>query len=97
MKKLFMFTIALISVFAFTAVAGQDANAFDEIWTELSSWAVNAPGKILALLTFGAAIFMGVVKQNWMAATGAFIGAMLIAQAETVITFFLDGTLPPVM
>lgn len=93
MKKFLLISV-LVGLFASSVWAGSDANAFDAIWVELSGWAINAPGKILAFLTFGAAIFLGVVKQNWMGAFGAFLGAMLIAQAEQVITFFLDAGVP---
>lgn len=96
MKNLLIFT-ALILGCVGSAYAGSDVTAFDSIWAEISVWAINAPGKILAFLTFGGAVFLGVVKQNWLGAFGAFMGAMLIAQAESVITYFLDAGLPLVM
>lgn len=80
----------LALVISGTALAGGDANAFDPIWTEISEWAVNAPGKIIAFLTFGAAVF-NVIKQNYYAAVGAFFICMLMAQARDVIEFFLDA------
>ena len=92
--SLVLLSSLIVAIFASSVYAGSDPNAFDPIWVELSGWAVNAPGKIVAFLTFGASIFLGVVKQNWLAALGAFIGAMLIAQAEQVITFFLDAPIP---
>jgi hypothetical protein len=60
------------------------ANSFDDILTEVQGWLVGAPGKIVAVLAFGAAMF-NVVKQNFIAAVGAFLGALMMAFAGTVI------------
>lgn len=87
--KTFLFLL-LTTLFAGAAVAGADPNAFDPIWTEISSWAVNAPGKIVAFLTFGVAVF-NVLKTNYYAAIGSFFLCMLMANAQAVIEFFLGG------
>ena len=97
MKTAFVLFITVLALFLGTAVAGSDANAFDSIWTEISGWAINAPGKIVAFLSFGTAVFLGIVKQNWLGALGAFFLAMVIAQAENIITFFLDAGVPVVL
>jgi conjugal transfer pilus assembly protein TraA len=87
-----MFVMFVMSVFFIGAAsAGSDTTAFDSIWDEVSIWAVNAPGKIVAFLTFATAVFMGVVQQNYVAAVGAFFASMLIANAQTVIEYFLTA------
>jgi len=84
-------TLLMTVFFIGAASAGSDTTAFDSIWDEVSLWAVNAPGKIVAFLTFAVAVFMGVVQQNYVAAIGAFFAAMLIANAQTVIEYFLTA------
>jgi hypothetical protein len=83
---------AIVAIFFIgSAAAGADATAFDSIWDEVSLWAMNAPGKIVAFLTFGVAVFMGVVQQNYVAAVGAFFASMLIANAQSIIENFLTA------
>jgi hypothetical protein len=96
MKKLILNnkTVALLAV-ALTvvsgaALAGAGGAQFAAISTEVSSWLNGAPGKIIAVLAFGAAMF-NVVKQNFIAAIGAFLGAMLMANADSVIGSFMTA------
>lgn len=88
MKKLAVVTtLALtggVAVAAGAAAGGTTAAAFGDILTEINGWLVGAPGKIIAVLAFGAAMF-NVIKQNFIAAVGAFLGAMLMAFAGPVI------------
>lgn len=65
-------------------VASATADSFNDILAEVQGWLVGAPGKIIAVLAFGAAMF-NVVKQNFIAAVGAFLGALMMAFAGTVI------------
>ena len=97
MKTAIMLFLAALAVVATTAFAGSDANAFDSIWTEVSGWALWARGKSIALLSFGTAVFLGIVKQNWLGAMGAFFVAMVMANAESIISFFLDAGVPVVL
>ena len=72
-------------------VTGTTEAAFAAILDEVKGWLVGAPGKIVAVLAFGAAMF-NVVKQNYLAAVGAFLGSMLMAYAGDVIdTIFSAG------
>ena len=67
------------------------AGAFNNILTEIYGWLSGAPGKILATLAFGFAMF-NVVQQNFAAAAGAFLGALLMAFGEDIIdTMFTAG------
>jgi len=70
---------------------GTTEAALGDILTEVKGWLSGAPGKIIAVLAFGVAMF-NVVKQNFLAAIGAFLGAMLMAYAGPVIeTIFSAG------
>jgi hypothetical protein len=69
----------------------REEEAFSSILDEVKGWLSGAPGKIVAVLAFGSAMF-NVVKQNFIAAVGAFLGAMLMAYAGPVIdTIFAAG------
>jgi hypothetical protein len=83
----------LCLLWAINANAGSGGTAFTAVWTEISGWADGVPGKIITLLAFGASLF-NVLKQNYYLAIGAFIGAMLLSQAVTIINVFLTGTIP---
>ena len=79
------------AVVAAGVAGGTTEAAFADILTEVKGWLSGAPGKIIAVLAFGAAMF-NVVKQNFIAAIGAFLGAMLMAYAGPVIeTIFSAG------
>lgn len=78
-------------VIAAGIAGGTTEAAFADILTEVKGWLSGAPGKIIAVLAFGAAMF-NVVKQNFIAAVGAFLGAMMMAYAGPVIeTIFSAG------
>ncbi|WP_282109289.1 hypothetical protein [Shewanella algicola] len=82
----------LFVLLSFESTAGSGGTAFTSIWTELSGWADGAPGKIITLLAFFAALF-NVLKQNYYMAVGAFIGGMLLSQSVSIINIFLTGTI----
>lgn len=96
MKKIVKLSLIALAVTAGSAVAatvpsGSTAAAFDTIFEEVKGLLVGAPGKIIAVLAFGAAMF-NVVKQNFIAAAGAFVGALMMAFAGDVIdTIFAAG------
>lgn len=79
------------AVIAAGTASGTTEAAFTSILDEVKGWLTGAPGKIIAVLAFGAAMF-NVIKQNFIAAVGAFLGAMLMAYAGDVIdTIFAAG------
>lgn len=85
--KASLVSLAVVSVGAMAAGSGTasaTSTSFDTIFEEVKGWLVGAPGKIIAVLAFGAAMF-NVVKQNFLAAVGAFIGALFMAFAGDVI------------
>tara|TARA_Y100001951_G_C11290451_1_gene271765 strand:- start:1433 stop:1750 length:318 start_codon:yes stop_codon:yes gene_type:complete len=84
--------VALTSGAAFAAATatGTTAAGFDGILDEVRGWLVGAPGKIVAVLAFGAAMF-NVVKQNFIAAIGAFLGALMMAFAGDVIDIIFSA------
>lgn len=88
-KKKTALVIAL-SLVSGAAFAGAGGAQFAVISTEVTGWLDGAPGKIIAVLAFGAAMF-NVVKQNFIAAVGSFLGAMLMANADSVISSFMSA------
>jgi len=90
--KASLIAIAVASSAAFAAgtVTGTTSAGFDGILDEVRGWLVGAPGKIVAVLAFGAAMF-NVVKQNFIAAVGAFLGALMMAFAGDVIDIIFSA------
>lgn len=72
------------------AVAGTGGTQFDTIWQEISGWIDGTPGKIIALLAFGFAMFK-VVQQDFIMAIGSFLAALLMANVVTIINGFLTA------
>jgi hypothetical protein len=87
-------TLLLISIATLfginMAIAGSGGEAFLPIYSEIEGWLDGVPGKIVAILAFGAAM-VNVLKQNYLAALGAFVGCMLMANAVSIINFFLGA------
>lgn len=91
MKKLTKVLLAVgVVMAAGAAVAGNGGSAFNNVHTELAGWLNGAPGKAIAVLAFGLAMF-NVVKQNFVAAGGSFVGCLLMANASTIIDGFLTA------
>lgn len=93
-----MSAIAVVSVIAmlFSAIAmagGGGGTEFNAIFSQLEGWVGGVPGKIIAVLAFSAAMF-NVVKQNFMMAAGAFIGAVVMANAVAVIELLFGAGIP---
>lgn len=83
--------ISILAIFSINmAVAGSGGEAFLPIYTEIEGWLEGVPGKIIAILAFGAAM-VNVLQQNYLAALGAFLGCMLMANAVDIINFFLGA------
>lgn len=66
------------------------------VYNELMTWLTGAPGIIIALCTFGVAAFQGIMKQNYLNAGGAFLIALLFANAQESIEYFLTAGVPVV-
>lgn len=73
-----------------TAMAGSGGEAFLPVYSEIEGWLDGVPGKIIAILAFGAAM-VNVLQQNYLAALGSFVGCMLMANAVDIINFFLSA------
>jgi hypothetical protein len=82
---------ALFSTMAFAGGGG--GTEFNAIYTAIEGWVGGVPGKIIAILAFSAAMF-NVVKQNFMMAAGAFLGAVVMANAVTVIDLLFGAGIP---
>lgn len=91
MKKSVKIALAVATMaVAGTAVAGTGGAEFQSIADNLGGWLAGAPGKAVAVLAFGVAMF-NVVKQNFIAAGGAFVGCLLMANAEAIIDNFMTA------
>lgn len=84
-----LLTVAAMTL-AGAAVAGTGGSQFATITGELSGWLAGAPGKAVAVLAFGVAMF-NVVKQNFIAAGGSFVGCLLMANASDIIDGFMTA------
>lgn len=62
------------------------------VYDEIMGWLTGAPGIIISILTFGFAGFQGIVKQNYAACVGAFLIALLFANAQDAIEYFLTAS-----
>lgn len=89
-KKHALLVIASLSVVSTAALAGGGGAEFQLIADTLGGWLGGAPGKAVAVLAFGVAMF-NVVKQNFIAAGGSFVGCLLMANADTIIDSFMGA------
>lgn len=89
-KKTALLLTTLLTVASTAAVAGAGGAEFANIADNLGGWLSGAPGKAVAVLAFGAAMF-NVVKQNFIAAGGSFVGCLLMANAEGIIDAFMQA------
>lgn len=62
------------------------------VYDEIMGWLTGAPGIIISILTFGFAGFQGIIKQNYAACVGAFLIALLFANAQDAIEYFLTAS-----
>ncbi len=83
----------LLALVAGSAFAGSGGTEFEPMYDQVADWLDGAPGKIIAVLAFGGAMF-NALKQNFVAAVGAFLGCLLSANAKTVIESFLTAGIP---
>lgn len=85
--------MALATVFAGSVVAGSGGAEFEPMYDQVADWLDGAPGKIIAILACGFG-FAQVLKQNFIAALGAFFGCLVMANAKVVIESFLTAGIP---
>ena len=76
-----------------SAHAGSGGAEFEQMYDQVADWLDGAPGKIGAVMAFGFAL-ISVVKQNFVAALGSFVGCLLSANAKTIIESFLTAGVP---
>ena len=89
-NKTALLVIASLTVVSTAALAGGGGAEFLVIADTLGGWLSGAPGKAIAVLAFGAAMF-NVVKQNFIAAGGSFVGCLLMANADAIIDGFMGA------
>lgn len=91
MKKKLILSLMLLFPLAVVASAPSSGDFLFGVYTELMAWLTGAPGIIISLATFGVAAFQGIMRQNYLAAGGAFIIALLFANAQEAIEYFLTA------
>lgn len=84
-------TVAALTIAS--AHAGSGGAEFEAMYDQAADWLDGAPGKLGAVFAFGFAM-VNVVRQNFVAALGAFVGCLLTANAKTVIESFLTAGIP---
>lgn len=87
MASVMLLTIAMLSV---AAIAGTGGEEFQSIYDRVGGWLSGVPGKIIAVLALGFAFF-NVIKQNFIAAVGAFVACLVLAEGEEIIEGFLTA------
>lgn len=90
-KQKFMLIVALLFPVLVVASPPSAGDFLFGVYTELMSWLTGAPGIIISLATFGVAAFQGIMRQNYLAAGGAFLIALLFANAQEAIEYFLTA------
>ena len=85
-KMLIMWVAAILvcCIVAGVAVASTETTAVDDVWDKVSSWAAGAPGKIVALMSFLAAVWYGIARPNYTNAVGAVLFCLLMANAKSI-------------
>ncbi|MBD1389405.1 hypothetical protein IC617_08200 [Neiella sp. HB171785] len=87
-------SIGLLAVEASAYTAGASGvTGFTTISDAFATWLNGEPGKVAAVLMLLSAVFLGVVKQNWLAAGGCFAGCLLLANANDIIEGLLGYAL----
>lgn len=87
-------SLAVVSILSISAAqAGSGGAEFEAMYDQVADWLDGAPGKIGAVMAFGFAM-VNVVKQNFIAALGAFVGCLMTANAKTIIESFLTAGVP---
>ncbi len=85
--------VAVATLFAGSVIAGSGGAEFEPMYDQVADWLDGAPGKIIAILACGFG-FAQVLKQNFIAALGAFFGCLVMANAKVVIESFLTAGIP---
>lgn len=83
---------ALLAVQMVNAAAPTSGDFLYEIYNEVVGWLTGAPGIIISIFTFGFAAFQGIMKQNYATCVGAFLIALLFANAQDAIEYFLTAS-----
>lgn len=82
--------LVVLCVVVSAAWAVQVDTAVDPIWEKVKDWGGGAPGKIMALLSFLAAVWYGIVRPNYTNAIGALLFCLMMANAVTIIEGFMN-------
>ena len=90
-------SLALMLVaFGAMAAAPTSGDFLYGVYNEVMGWLTGAPGIIISVTAFGVAAYQGLLKGNYLNCAGAFVIAMLFANAQDAIEYFLTAGLPVV-
>lgn len=91
-NKVVLTALALVLSQGVIAAAPTSGDFLYDIYNEVVGWLTGAPGIIISIFTFGFAAFQGIMKQNYATCIGAFLIAMLFANAQDAIEYFLTAS-----
>lgn len=91
-NKVVLTALALVISQGVIAAAPTSGDFLYDIYNEIVGWLTGAPGIIISIFTFGFAAFQGIMKQNYATCIGAFLIAMLFANAQDAIEYFLTAS-----
>lgn len=88
-----MLAFALIAISQGVIAAAPTSGDFlYGVYNEIIGWLTGAPGIIISICTFAFSAFQGIIKQNYGAMVGSFIVALLFANAQDAIEYFLTAS-----
>lgn len=92
--KFLLFSIAIICVvFSTLALAAGSGTEWNSIYTTFEGWINGIPGKTISLLAFGYSVY-NITQQNYTMAAGAFLGAVLMVNAGSVLDLIFTAGIP---
>ncbi len=85
-------SLALLISQGVMAAAPTSGDFLYGVYNEVVGWLTGAPGIIISIFTFGFAAFQGIMKQNYATCVGAFLIALLFANAQDAVEYFLTAS-----
>lgn len=89
-----MLFASLLTLFAFTAIAGSGGDMFQGVFDELISFAEGLPGQIVAFCSFAGVIIFSMVRPNLIGLGVSIVIMIVLSQLQAIITGMLQAGLP---
>lgn len=92
--KYLLLALAIVCVvFSSLALAAGSGTEWNSIYTTFDGWVKGIPGKTISLLAFGYSVY-NITQQNYTMAAGAFLGAVLMVNAGSVLDLIFTAGIP---